>query len=217
MRVRELLAKLLDIAFPAIDSSPRRSLVEELTAGDHIPLPAQHDDILASLSGRALFAYRDLHIRAAIKSLKYDGNTDVTEWFAEEARETIRDIIAQPFAQKPLVIPIPITLSRHLERGFNQSALIAKALVALFPNDIDYDDTSFIRNEFSQSQTEARTRVERAKNIRGAFDVVTPDLLMRRDILLIDDVITTGATLHEAARILRAAGARSVSCFAIAH
>lgn len=217
MHVRDILAKLLDIAFPTADISPRRSLVDELVARDHVPFPAIHDDILSSLSGHALFAYRDPHIRAAVKSLKYDGNTHVAEWFAEEARDVIVGIIGQSHFFKPLLIPIPITFSRYLERGYNQSALIARALVALFPNDIDHDETCLIRNEFSQSQTKARTRAERAKNIQGAFEVTLTERIVGRDILIIDDVITTGSTIREATRVLLAAGARSVGCFAVAH
>lgn len=216
-RLRDIIAQLLDIAFPAGASSPRRSLVEELLSGDHDPLPAIHDEILNALSGHAIFAYRDEHIRAAVKSLKYNGTTDVAEWFADRAGDTITTIIAGSGGHKLLIVPIPITFSRHLERGYNQSALIARAIVALFPEDVDYDETVLTRSAFTQSQTKARTRAERAKNILGAFEASCTENIIDRDILIIDDVITTGSTIREAARVLRAAGARNVSCFAVAH
>lgn len=217
MRLRNIAAKLLDIAFPAMDSLPRKSLVDELLAGDHLPLPVIYDDILRSVMGHALYAYRDEHIRAAIKSLKYDGNADIAQWFADRAEDTITQIIGGSQGQKLLIVPIPVSLSRHLERGYNQSALIAEAIAQRFLDDIDYDELCITRTAFAQSQTKARTRSERAKNISGAFEVPEPHRVFDRDILIIDDVITTGSTIREAARVLRAAGARSVSCFALAH
>ncbi len=217
MRLRNIVAKLLDIAFPAIDSAPRRSLVEELLAGGHSPLPAIHDEILRSLEGQALFAYRDEHVRAAIKSLKYDGNADIAAWFADRAEDTITKIVGDSNGKKLVVVPIPVSFSRHLERGYNQSALIAKAITVRFPDDIDYEDTCLARQAFAQSQTKARTRSERAKNIRGAFEVTASQRIFDRDILIVDDVITTGSTIREAARVVRAAGAKSIRCFALAH
>ncbi len=216
MRLRDIAAKLLDIAFPAMDSLPRKSLTDELLSGDHSPLPAIHDDILNSINGQAVYAYRDEHIRAAIKSLKYDGNTDIAQWFADRAEDTITQIIGGS-QQKLLIVPIPVSFSRHLERGYNQSALIAEAIARRFSDDIDYDEPCITRTAFTQSQTKARTRSERAKNIIGAFEVKEPHHIFDRDVLIIDDVITTGSTIREAARVLRAAGARSVSCFALAH
>lgn len=217
MRLRDIAAKLLDIAFPAIESLPRKSLTDELLSGDHSPLPAIHDDILNSINGQAVYAYRDEHIRAAIKSLKYDGNTDVAQWFADRSEDAITQIISNSTGQKLLVVPIPVSFSRHLERGYNQSALIAEAIARRFLDDIDYDERCITRTAFTQSQTKARTRSERAKNIIGAFEVKEPHRVVDRDILIVDDVITTGSTIREAARVLRAAGARSVSCFALAH
>ncbi len=216
MRLRDIAAKLLDIAFPAMDSLPRKSLTDELLSGDHSPLPAIHDDILNSINGQAVYAYRDEHIRAAIKSLKYDGNMDIAQWFADRAEDTITQIIGGS-QQKLLIVPIPVSFSRHLERGYNQSALIAEAIARRFSDDIDYDERCITRTAFAQSQTKARTRSERAKNIIGAFEVKEPHHIVDRDVLIIDDVITTGSTIREAARVLRAAGARSVSCFALAH
>lgn len=217
MHLRYVLAKLLDIAFPAMESASRKSLADRLMDGDHLPLTAEYDEILESISGHALFAYRDEHVRAAIKSLKYDGNTEIAAWFADRAEDMIIRIIGKSNGPKLLMIPIPVSFSRHLERGYNQSALIARSIAALFPDDIDYDEMVLIRSSFSQSQTKARTRGERAKNIKGAFEITLPQHIIGRDILLIDDVITTGSTVREATRVLLDAGARSVSCFALAH
>lgn len=220
MLILTAVTRMLDVVFPPHIDTRRIDPTDTLVANKTLPQPAGYDSILASLSGSALFSYRDPHIRAAIKSLKYDGRKDVVEWFVHKAALRLRDDIHEHFLieQKPLiVVPIPLTRLRYIERGFNQSALIAHALCKKFPNELEYNETCLTRSTFSQSQTKVRSRTERAKNIRDAFVVQDNTNLTGRTMLIVDDIITTGATIHEAARILRAAGAHSVRSFALAH
>lgn len=220
MRALDIVAKMLDAVFPPKTRPERGDAADALVRGAVSLAPARYDAILKSVSGTALFAYADPAVRNAIKALKYDGRTDIVARFAHEARMMLNNELRQRYLneQRPVVVvPIPLTSSRYLERGFNQSALIASAVANRFPDETEYCDSCLVRRDFAQSQTQARTRSERTKNMCGAFEVRNADRIIGRDILLVDDIITTGATMREAIRVLRAAGARDVSSFALAH
>lgn len=114
--------------------------------------------------------------------------------------------------QSPLTIPVPLAPQRLRERGYNQSLLLAQALNC--PN---------IHSQLLQRTHETPTQVRqgraaRLRNLRGAFAVAPTHhaILTGRAVLLVDDVITTGATLHAAAQALLAAGAAEVHAVALA-
>lgn len=213
-------ARILDVIFPSPVNNARVSPTDDLLRGVTSPTPARYDSILTSLSAIALFAYNDPNIRSAIKSLKYDGRKDVVEWFVHRLAHRLEHDIHEHFLieQNPIVvIPLPLSRSRYIERGFNQSALIAYALCKRFPHELEYNDSCLVRSSFSQSQTKVRTRSERKKNIVGAFSLIKQEKLSGRSVLVVDDIITTGATMHEAVRILRTAHVARITTCALAH
>lgn len=110
-----------------------------------------------------------------------------------------------------LVVPVPLHGGKLRQRGFNQSELIARAALKLRPsgNRTALSASVLERGRETKSQI-GLTRHQRRENIRGAFVVAKPDELAGRDILLVDDVFTTGTTVSECARILRRAGAAKV-------
>src|ERR1700691_1533830 len=112
-----------------------------------------------------------------------------------------------------VVIPVPLHWRRLWWRGFNQAALLA-AEVAHRLN-LPLDTTAMSRRRFTPPQT-AQHHGERIKNVRRAFTVTNPERVTNRRILLVDDVMTTGATVDECARALTAAGATSVDVFTLA-
>lgn len=220
MNVLPIVASLLDALFPPQTTGRYTSLIDQLLHGLKTPHPAHYDAILASLSSTSLFSYADPASRALVKALKYEGRKDVVSWIALQAAELLRHELSEKYLleQKPtLIIPIPLTKKRFIERGFNQSALIARAIADKLPKITEYDDTLLKRIDFDQSQTKARTRKERAKNIQGAFTITDSESIRDRDVLIVDDVITTGSTIREAMRVLQDTGARSVSGFSVAH
>jgi ComF family protein len=101
------------------------------------------------------------------------------------------------------VVPVPLHPIRLRQRGFNPAALLASALGRERGLPVDPAALARIRNTPSQTQL---PRSERARNVRGAFRARNPALPER--VWLVDDVVTTGSTLQEAARTLRGAGAR---------
>lgn len=110
-----------------------------------------------------------------------------------------------------IAIPIPLHKDKERERGFNQAALLAKKL------GLPVDTRNLIRIKSTPPQARTHSRLERQAQIKNAFRVTDPQKIAGKNILLIDDVATTGATLVEAARILKKSGVGSVYAAVLAH
>jgi ComF family protein len=112
-----------------------------------------------------------------------------------------------------LVIPVPLHRRRLRWRGFNQAALLGLAIARRMDCVLDVVTLARVRDTPPQTwQGSARRR----RNVHGAFAVTRPHRIVNRSLLLVDDVMTTGATLDECARTLLAAGARKVDVFTLA-
>jgi ComF family protein len=112
-----------------------------------------------------------------------------------------------------VVIPVPLHRSRLRWRGFNQAALLGAALARRLNCPLDVATLARVRSTASQT---ARDRAQRTRNVRNAFAVRRPSRVAGRRVLLVDDVMTTGATADECARVLRAAGARRIDVLTLA-
>ncbi len=112
-----------------------------------------------------------------------------------------------------LVIPVPLHRRRLWWRGFNQAALLGAEVARRLERPLDLG--TLVRSRATVSQT-GRNRDERRRNIRGAFAVKRPRRVADRRILLVDDVMTTGATADECARVMLSAGASRVEVFTLA-
>jgi ComF family protein len=109
-----------------------------------------------------------------------------------------------------LVIPVPLHSSKRRQRGFNQSELIARAALKQVPISGAELSTNMLERRRDTVSQIGLTRPQRNENIRGAFRVMHPNTVAGRNVLLVDDVLTTGTTVSECARILRKAGAKQV-------
>jgi ComF family protein len=116
-------------------------------------------------------------------------------------------------ADYDLVVPVPLHRRRLWWRGFNQAALLAGEVACRLELPLDVSALARIRATTSQTSAD---HDERRRNVRAAFAARHGKRLTGRRILLVDDVMTTGATAHECARTLRAAGARVVDVFTLA-
>jgi ComF family protein len=153
-----------------------------------------------------LFQYDD-QIRQLIHLLKYKRCHSLTFYFSDIAKKRIRLLNSHY-----LVIPVPLHSAKQRERGYNQSAKIARHLSEVFM--LDFDETILIRKRYTPSQTKL-SREERAQNMEGAF--MCSKSLKGATILLVDDVITTGSTVESCAAALKRAGADLVDVFALAN
>ena len=112
-----------------------------------------------------------------------------------------------------LIVPVPLHPRRLRSRGFNQSLLLSRCVSARTGAQLDF--LSLRRTRYTKPQTELSSE-ERKKNVRKAFEVVKPEAVKGRTIVLVDDVATTGSTLNECAKALKRAGAETVLCLVLA-
>ena len=111
------------------------------------------------------------------------------------------------------IIPIPLHFSRLFKRKYNQSAVLSATLSKMCMVPVLYNTLKKVKKTLPQVHCSGKQRL---KNIRGAFQVINPDLIKDKRILLIDDVYTTGSTLCECAKVLIKAGAKSVDALTVA-
>lgn len=149
--------------------------------------------------------------KTLVEKLKYQGRVEYAPVMARRMAAGLEEHF--PMVRFNRIVPVPLHSSRHRERGFNQSEELGRHLSRL--TGIPMERKLLVRVRPTPSQTRLRRR-ERAENIRDAFACRAPEEADGLHLLLVDDVYTTGATLNECARILRAAGARSVRCLAYA-
>ncbi|MBM3256969.1 MAG: ComF family protein [Candidatus Liptonbacteria bacterium] len=156
--------------------------------------------------------YSDPHIRALIQGLKFR--------HAHAAAEVLGSLLAKYLQNVPLqlsaftILPIPLSSKRERERGYNQSALLARSLQTHIQ--IPILENVLVRIKHSDPQSQLEKWELRRENVREAFRVINPDLLPKSKILLLDDVTTSGATFFEAAKVLRENGARQILAIAAA-
>lgn len=112
-----------------------------------------------------------------------------------------------------MVIPVPLHAKRMRQRGFNQSESLAKEIASELK--CEYDNKSLIRIKDTISQSKLN-RLKRLKNLKNVFKVLNYDIINSKDILLIDDIYTTGTTVSECAKALKFSGANKVYVLTIA-
>ena len=147
-------------------------------------------------------------LRRLIHLLKYERMLPLAQPLADR----MTAVLAR-FGPLDLLAPVPLHWSRRWHRGFNQSSLLAKHLAAR--NNLAFQPRALRRVRRTRTQA-GLSDVERRENVRGAFAAVHVRDIVGRRILLVDDVMTTGATLGAAASALKAAGASFVGALTVA-
>lgn len=147
-------------------------------------------------------------IRKAIHRLKYQHDLGLGEVLSQYL---VRAYLLQDW-RIDIVIPVPLSLDRLAKRGYNQASLLAKPF-ALYLN-INFCPQALARVRDTRSQVGLSAQ-ERQNNVQEAF-LAKPELVGSKQILVIDDVTTTGSTLNACAAALRVAGAAKVYCLTLA-
>lgn len=117
------------------------------------------------------------------------------------------------FRNYDIIVPVPISKRRWKDRGYNQSTLLTKELAKIF--DLEHEENVIIKtkNNLTQSTLGKEDRLLNAKNVYKIKDNTN---IKNKNILLVDDIFTTGATCNECAKVLKEAGAKKVGIFTIA-
>lgn len=153
----------------------------------------------------------DGNMKKIIAAFKYKGGV----WLTEDLTDVLEGCVRAHFdvARIDAVLPVPLYHARERERKYNQSAFLAMALAKRIGR--RYDAAALFRSVNTRTQTRFDARGRRL-NVGNSFVVRKPEMIFHRRILLVDDVMTTGATFDSCARALKRAGASEVWAIACA-
>ncbi len=155
----------------------------------------------------ALSSYKDARVRALIHEAKYEGNVNAQKLLAEFIHLHAKNLL---LPDDVVWIPMPLHPARLRARGYNQVTRI------LHEAHGTYQDTVLVRVRNTKSQTEL-SRTERLINMNNAFTCISPEIVCGKSVIIVDDVVTTGATLQAAKKAIMEHGPKSVILLALAH
>lgn len=159
----------------------------------------------ALLLAVAAFAYEG-PLRRALAAVKYGGAARVARQLADASRPALAEL--QRVSGPATLVPVPLHLERLRTRGYNQAELVSRALASR-----ESPTRNSLRRVRPTTRQHRLDRMARLQNMRGAFESVGP---VPTAVILVDDILTTAATLEACAAVLRAAGTEAVYGFAIA-
>ena len=145
-------------------------------------------------------------LRGLIHLLKYDKVLPAAPEMGGKLAEAIGLLGSGSKDVRPLIVPVPLHASKRGERGFNQAELLVRAASKHLPQPWEVAAGLLKRERSTHSQV-GLTREERVANMRDAFRVTDPQRVQGRTVIVVDDVMTTGTTVSECARVLKKAGA----------
>lgn len=158
------------------------------------------------------FGSYDNELRSLIHLLKYEHVRPAAKVLGRLAASSARELYEE-FDKEVVVVAVPLHKEKRFSRGFNQAEEIAKSLTRELGKDspvrLKFAPSVLIRKRRTESQV-GMSREQRKANLRGAFVVLRDDEIRGKDVLLVDDVLTTGATVGECARVLLRKGASRV-------
>ncbi|HMB96719.1 MAG TPA: ComF family protein [Tepidisphaeraceae bacterium] len=153
----------------------------------------------------------DEPVRHLIHQIKYHGKWTLAEFLANRLNQ--QRSVERILREADLLVPVPLHPWRHFSRGFNQAELIARRLGKLSRVKVA---SPLIRLKNTHTQTFTRAKDQRFDNLRDAFGLLRPKQVRDKHVVLIDDVMTTGATLTSAARCIFQAEPASVCAIVVA-
>lgn len=181
-----------------------------------LPLPFGQDSC-SDCSNEGILFYRTFAeytetVRHLIHAFKYYNRDDIGGYFGSHLGETVmRESV---FAGFDLCIGVPLYPTRKRERGYNQSDIIAGAISK--KSGIPHATTAVRRVKPTKSQTKLNLE-QRQKNVSNIFKISKPEDITGKNVIIIDDVITTGSTIKSLANVLIEAGAEKICAVSISH
>jgi ComF family protein len=149
-----------------------------------------------------IYFSKDSLIQQLLHEFKYKGNTDIGLYFGRKMGESL--VQSDRFPLMDGLVPLPLHTGKERKRGYNQAKILCDGMAEVLK--VPILDKAIMRTRKTETQTH-KSRVERWMNMEGKFRIEDPALLENRNILLVDDVITTGATLEACGyELMRAKG-----------
>lgn len=223
-----LLKDLLALVYPDVCAACGNSLTEReriicIDCEHHLPRTRFHNDtenpVMMSFWGRVdlssatafLYFRRGTITQHLLHKLKYKGKKQIGRYLGELfAGELVR---SEFFQTVDAIIPVPLHPVKKRKRGFNQSEIIARGMAGVMQAEVI--DNALVRNTFSSTQTR-KSRFDRWKNVENIFSVEEKERLEGLHVMVVDDVITTGATMEACLQALSAIDGIVLSAGAIA-
>lgn len=217
MRYRAVISEILEYIFPP--PKKRHALLHANPEALREIFPQASSDTPNFVT--ALFDYSAAPVRELVSLLKFAGDARAARISAQLLHEALIDILQENITRYetvPRLVPIPLAREERLERGYNQCNLLVQNILHLDAAGRFAGANNTLRKPHpTTSQTEMPNKKQRRENVRGCFIVKNRSRIEGTDIILIDDVITTGATLEEARNVLQDAGAGNVFALTLAH
>lgn len=204
-----MIKNLLNLFFPQICRGCSKHLSDNelricTTCRHQLPLTNFHDDnensVHKMLYGRVKLecATALLHfskkgiVQQLMHNLKYRGHEDIGQFLGEWLGEELKHIPS--YSQIDVVVPVPLHKTKLKSRGYNQVDKFGKALAQAL--NADFNTSVLIKTTHTKTQV-FKDRLKRNTNIKSNFEIVNNTLLMHKHVLLVDDIITTGATIED--------------------
>ncbi len=163
-------------------------------------------------AGAAYYFTKDSLLQHLLVQLKYRNNKEAGYFLGRMMGQSL--ILSKRFDDVDALIPLPLNRKKEYMRGYNQALLICEGISRVWHKPVLKDAVG--RTRFTETQTH-QNRVSRWQNMEGVFEVTRPDLLQNKHVLLVDDVITTGATLEACGSLIAKTDGARLSIAAAAY
>ena len=193
----QCMKKISYTDYSLIQSNPMEIRIEELT-GHKISAMSVMAYLHDGVSGKAVSAF------------KYHSRQDVALWAGWQIGQELSK--SKRFDEYDVFVPIPLHAKRQKKRGYNQSEMLCRGIITKTKGTV-----SLALERVVNTSAQARlTRAERWENARGIFSVKDPQMVKDKNVVVVDDVFTTGATVSQAVLVLLHSGAKKVAVVTLA-
>ena len=150
--------------------------------------------------------YKEGAFQKIIHQLKYNGKHRIGSFLGEILGNRLKEITN--INEYDLILSVPIHMVKKIDRGYNQTEYIAKSISKII--NIPYYNNIVERKVYKESQT-THNKSERLANIKGVFNIKNPKFIRSKNIIIVDDIITTGATIIEISDLCKTSGANNIA------
>lgn len=210
------MINLLEFIYPNVCGFCNKICKEEICSKCRIKIKKHQINIVIKPQNKyfdeliSIFKYEGI-IREKILQYKFNDKAYMKNTFAKIILKNKK--VCGLLKKYDIIIPVPIHKNRKAQRGYNQTQLITTKIAEYI--NIEPCNKVLVKNKNTIAQSKLN-RKKRIDNIKGAFDILNLEKVQGKNVLLFDDIYTTGSTANECSRILKTAGAKTVGILTIA-